>query len=178
MALRDWVAATATPATPATLDGLNVPTVATVATVAVAASANDDALAAVATAQQVAELRALVAIVAADWPESERDAALAVALADPEAALVSFRALAATATLATTATGSDDRRTCRQCMNLSPGGRCLAAWRGERIGNAGRDYSPVSDLPHRCEGYAPQPGEADQRTGLERWPALTESKAR
>jgi hypothetical protein len=47
----------------------------------------------VATPEQAAELRELVAIVAASWPEAERAEALAVALADPEAALISFRAL-------------------------------------------------------------------------------------
>ncbi len=41
--------------------------------------------AAVASAGQAAELRALLTIIAADWPEAERAEALAVALADPDA---------------------------------------------------------------------------------------------
>jgi len=71
---------------------------------------------------------------------------------------------------------TDDRRTCQQCANLSPGGRCLVAWRGVRIGNAGRKYSPAPDVPRRCEGYAPEPVDADQRTGAERWPGLAEKR--
>ena len=50
----------------------------------------------------------------------------------------------------------DDRRTCRQCANLSLQGRCLAAWRGEIA--ASRSYEPITDLLQRCEGYVPEPG--------------------
>jgi hypothetical protein len=46
-----------------------------------------------ATPAEARELRELVPIVAADWSESERAEALAVALADADSALVCFRAL-------------------------------------------------------------------------------------
>ncbi len=45
-------------------------------------------------AKSADELRELVGIVAADWPDDERAEALAAALAEPEAALVCFRTLA------------------------------------------------------------------------------------
>ena len=67
-------------------------------------------------------------------------------------------------------------RACRQCLNLSPGGRCLAAWRGESFG-AGiavrRDFASLDpDRPQRCLPYRPGPDEPDRRTGSERWPWL------
>jgi hypothetical protein len=43
------------------------------------------------------ELRELIRMFTADWPEVERAEALRVALADPEAALICWRALAANA---------------------------------------------------------------------------------
>lgn len=131
-----------------------------------------------ATDEQAAELRRLVGIVSADWPADERAGALAVALADPEAALDCFRALVAereaTAPLATIA---DPRmRTCRQCLNLSPGGRCLAAWRGESFGPGiavAGDYQPLDiDRRQRCYAYSPGPEDADRRSGREPWPLL------
>jgi len=64
----------------------------------------------------------------------------------------------------------DDRRRCDQCANLTGRGLCLAARRGEIA--ASRTYEPVRDLPHRCEGYAPKPGDSNQRPGRERWPGL------
>jgi len=66
-------------------------------------------------------------------------------------------------------TTDDQRRTCRQCANLS-GRRCLAASRGEIVAN--RDYEPVRDLLRRCEGYAPGVDDPDRRPGGERWPGL------
>lgn len=94
MALRDWVAATATLATPATLEGERGRSVATVATVAVARAENNDAQA-LATPEQAVELRDVIAVILANNSEAERAEALAIAVADPEAALISFRALAA-----------------------------------------------------------------------------------
>jgi len=70
-----------------------------------------------------------------------------------------------------------DLRPCLLCRNLSPGGRCLAAWRGEL--RAARDYSPtIPDLPQRCIGYRPAADDPDQRPGRERWPEMVESQAR
>jgi hypothetical protein len=66
----------------------------------------------------------------------------------------------------------DDRRTCDQCANLIAR-RCQAAKRGEIV--AGRNYEPISDLPRRCEGYAPRASDPDQRAGADRWPGIVES---
>ena len=64
----------------------------------------------------------------------------------------------------------DDRRRCDQCANLTGGGLCLAARRGEIV--ASRNYEPIRDLPRRCEGYAPKANDTDQRPARERWPGL------
>lgn len=147
------------------------------------------------TPAQVAELRALVALVAASWPEAERAEALAVALTDPADALTCWRALAQDHRDATTRivypaglytsaplderNPTDDRRTCMDCANLTARDhRCLAAWRGERPGNAARNYHPVPNLLGRCECYAPKPGEPDQRGGADRWPCMVENTKR
>jgi hypothetical protein len=67
----------------------------------------------------------------------------------------------------------DDRRPCTDCANLTARDmRCLAAWRGERPGNAARDYHPVTDLPRCCECYEPKATEPDRRNGADRWPYL------
>jgi len=67
---------------------------------------------------------------------------------------------------------ADDRRRCTDCSNLTPGGRCLAARRGELA--ATRIYKPVPDILRRCEGYSPKATDTDQRPGHERWPGLSE----
>lgn len=75
----------------------------------------------------------------------------------------------------------EDRRTCGQCANLdrhrSRDGfrRCSAARRGELPYVASRDYSPVPDVPKRCEGLVPMAHDPDRRHGCERWPALNQS---
>lgn len=68
----------------------------------------------------------------------------------------------------------DDRRTCGQCTNLE-GLRCLAAWRDEIVANRG--YTPIRDIPRRCEGYIPDANDPDRRSGGERWPELIEEGA-
>ena len=189
MSLRDWLAGAATLATSATVGGESGRSVATVATVAtgsgptsgpsvatvatVASPANDPAP--VATPEQAKELRELVGIVAADWRADERAEAMAAALADPADALTCFRAIVVERRLIVN-TGqeqvADGMRSCVECANLSPGGRCLAAWRGELPGYA-RGYSPAFiDRPQRCAGYPPGPDDPDRRTGRERWPFL------
>jgi hypothetical protein len=65
----------------------------------------------------------------------------------------------------------DDRRTCRQCCELAPGGECQAARRGD-VPQVSRIYRPDPDLRHRCWGYQPQTADHDQRTGRDRWPGL------
>jgi hypothetical protein len=140
--------------------------------------------------EQEAELRKLVSIVAADWPD--RDEALAVALADPVNALTCFRALARDQLRADQAQSGpytdaplserdpdDDRRTCTDCANLTPReGRCLAAWRGEGPPTAARDYHPIKNALLRCIAYAPKPSDPDQRPGRERWPITVEDANR
>lgn len=69
----------------------------------------------------------------------------------------------------------DDRRTCRQCINLARSGRCLAAARGERAAT-GRHYTPPPDRLHRCDGYAPGADDPDRRGGRERWPGLQSAR--
>lgn len=64
----------------------------------------------------------------------------------------------------------DNRRRCAECGNLAEHGLCLAARRGEI--KASRSYVPMRDILRRCEGFAAQPSDPDQRTGLERWPGI------
>ena len=136
-------------------------------------AANDPAP--VATPEQAAELRELVGIVAVDWPDVERAEVIACALADPVGALTCFRALVAgrhPAENTAREQRDDGMRTCVECAYLSPGGRCLAAFRGDLPGYP-RSYSPaLTDRPQRCAGYAPGPDDPDRRTGRERWPLL------
>ena len=137
---------------------------------------------AIATVAQAAELESLDGIFLAGDTEAERREAMSAALADPEAALTSFRLLAAEFReryAPKCVREADDRRTCTDCANLSMRDqRCLAAWRGKRIGNAGRNYHPVIDLPGRCEHYAPKADETDQRSGAERWPEMAADNQR
>jgi hypothetical protein len=123
---------------------------------------------------QYDELCHLIACVLEQDTEADRTEALAVALADPEAALTSFWALLADLqTVQVAFDPDDDRRPCTACANLtSRDHRCLAAWRGERPGNAARDYHPAIDIPRCCECYLPIVREVDQRPGAERWPSL------
>lgn len=126
-----------------------------------------------------AELRRLVAVVSADWPADEQAEALEAALADREAALVCFRALVAErgrGAPVAAVEAVDDLRPCTACANLSRGGRCLAAERGESLGlgiATSRKYTPtMPDRPQRCGAYAPKADDPDQREGWERWPFL------
>jgi hypothetical protein len=65
----------------------------------------------------------------------------------------------------------DDRRHCRTCLSLTPGGRCMAAYRGTLPG-AASEARPIDTIPRRCVAYAPLPNDPDQRTGRDRWPSL------
>jgi hypothetical protein len=97
-----------------------------------------------------------VSLVAATWPADEHEEALAAALNDPAVALTCFRALVAEreATAPPATKGDPWMRTRMQCANLSPGGRCLAARRGQSFGPgiaARRDFVPLDpDRPQRC----------------------------
>lgn len=68
-----------------------------------------------------------------------------------------------------------DRRTCRDCMELS-NGWCRAASRGE-IKHAATQYRPIPGWLHRCLSYIPCPDDPDQRTGPERWPGTARREA-
>lgn len=124
-----------------------------------------------ATPEQEAELRALVASVSAAYgfTHAEQQEALDLALWDVDAALQSYRVMANEQNIIL---DRDDRRRCDQCANLSHRGKC-AAWQAVGAMNG---YSPVPDIPRRCEGYAPGPEDADRRPGRERWPGLTDTK--
>ncbi len=63
----------------------------------------------------------------------------------------------------------DDRRRCRQCLNLK-GEACSIAKPGGLV-RASKGYRPAN-LPMRCAGYSPKAGDTDQRAGAERWPGL------
>lgn len=124
-----------------------------------------------ATPEQESELRALVAAVgvAYAFTPAEQQEALDLALWDVEAALQSYRVMANEQNIIL---DRDDRRRCDQCANLSHGGKC-AAW--QAVG-AMRGYSPVRDIPRRCEGYAPGADDPDKRPGGERWPELIQNQ--
>ena len=65
----------------------------------------------------------------------------------------------------------DDRRTCRQCMNLR--GRVCSVASPGGIVSANRGYAPDTDTMQRCNGYLPDPTDEDQRPGTTRWPGLS-----
>lgn len=66
----------------------------------------------------------------------------------------------------------DDRRRCRQCLNLK-GEACSIARPGGLV-SASKGYRPAN-LPMRCAGYSPKAGDKDQRAGADRWPGLRET---
>ncbi|HQU50456.1 MAG TPA: hypothetical protein PLM09_15260 [Casimicrobiaceae bacterium] len=187
MALRDWLgpAALAALAADKAESGLSAATAATAATPEGSPTGPSAATAAsAATPDQAAELRALLAIIAADWPDDEQRDALAAALADPQSALTCFRLLVAereakarTAVEVEPEVAPDPRmRSCRQCANLTAGGRCRAVLRGESLGDGiatARTWRPSDvDRPMRCGAYLPGPDDLDRRSGRERWPFL------
>jgi hypothetical protein len=69
----------------------------------------------------------------------------------------------------------DDRRRCRQCLNLR-GAACSIAKPGGLV-SASKGYRPAN-LPMRCAGFKPSQWDADQRAGVERWPGLSEGQRR
>ncbi|MBK5966465.1 hypothetical protein CCR95_20900 [Thiocystis minor] len=92
-------------------------------------------------------------------------------LRDPER-LAGMRAMAHALGVAVAVTlPPDDRRTCRQCRNLSRNGRCQAAEAG-RLPLTGTRYEPDQNALQRCVGYAPGADDPDRRPGKERYPGL------
>ncbi|GMU73561.1 MAG: hypothetical protein AMXMBFR42_30140 [Burkholderiales bacterium] len=71
---------------------------------------------------------------------------------------------------------ADDMRPCTACGNLSRGGRCLAAERGESMGAGiatSRTWRPSEpERPQRCGAFTPIAADPDRRTGRTRWPFL------
>lgn len=61
----------------------------------------------------------------------------------------------------------DDRRFCRQCLNLR-GRTCAIAAPGTLV-SANRGYQPMLKVLHRCAGYLPNACDHDQRRGDVRW---------
>lgn len=120
---------------------------------------------------EVKELQALVATIYQGDTEADRAEALAAALADPDIALLCYRAIAGTPSLVI-ATGADDRRCCIQCRNLRGGVCSVARAEADALVVANRRYRPVSDLRRRCEGFRPDDDDPDQRPGSQRWPGL------
>ena len=181
--------ATAIPAIPATDRGAVVQPIARIATVAVATpgaegaethgssvNSNSSSSNLPGTADLPGELVSLIHA-AADWydcPAGELALMLEAARHDQPAAWSTFGALAQERSQGASHVVPDEMATCQQCSNLSGRGRCQAAARGG-IDAAG-SYSPVPDLPRRCEAYLPKPGDPDQRPGRERWPTITPRK--
>jgi hypothetical protein len=119
------------------------------------------------------ELARLIGVILPDESDAERAEALSVALADPDAALQSFRLLAAEKQR----DAADDRRTCRQCGNYGANGDCKAAARGEKLGSGhGRVFHPAPDVLLRCEGFEPRDSDRDRRRGAERWPGISRTR--
>jgi hypothetical protein len=74
-----------------------------------------------------------------------------VAFASPIEALASYRDVAKRQALHTPA---DDRVMCGECLRLVRG-RCQAAELG-LMEDTQRDYSPVADVPRRCQHFKPK----------------------
>lgn len=127
------------------------------------------------TQAEAKEITALVLAVFAD--DSRRNIngneALAVALADPDGALLCYRTIAEERGLALP-DADDDRRRCTQCLNLR-GRVCSVAIPGGLV-SANRGYQPMRNVLQRCAGYLPNETDNDQRTGNERWPGLIDTK--
>ena len=125
------------------------------------------------TKAEANELTALVMAIYANDTDDDRAEALAAALADPDGALLCYRAIAEDRGIAI-AEMPDDRRTCTQCQCLQ-GRVCSIAYPGGLV-FARRGYTPMRDMLHRCAGYQPNTIDTDQRASGERWPGLTEMK--
>lgn len=122
-----------------------------------------------ATPAEAARLRVMIGAVLADGSDDDRAEALAVALADVDAALVCYRAL--------TSAGSDPRMCrCLECAGYSwATGRCMQAAKGASFGDGvviSRSYAPPPLQALRCAAFLPLPDDPDRRTGAERWPML------
>lgn len=118
---------------------------------------------------EAAEITALVNAVFSDDTDDDRAEALAVALADPDGALLCYRTIAEDRGIAISET-EDDRRTCSQCLNLQ--GRTCAIAKPGGLVSANRGYQPATGTLQRCAGYLANAFDRGQRPGRERWPGL------
>lgn len=125
------------------------------------------------TEPEAKEVTALVLAVFASDSDVDRNEALAVALADPDGALLCYRTIAEERGLALP-DADDDRRRCTQCLNLR-GRVCSVAIPGGLV-SASRGYQPMRDVLQRCAGYLPEATDNDQRMGHERWPGFIDTK--
>jgi hypothetical protein len=123
------------------------------------------------TETEAKEITALVLAVFGSDSDVDRNEALAVALANPDGALLCYRTIAEERGI-TLPAADDDRRCCTQCLNLR-GRACIIAKpeRGALV-VANRGYWPSPDTLQRCAGYLPNTTDDDQRTGRESWPGL------
>lgn len=161
--------ATAIPAIAATQQEQASGTVAKIATIAVANPICGTAPDLPSTVAEAAEIKALVMAGFSGGSEVDHIEALALALADPSAALLCYRELAEEPGIVLAAT-DDDRRQCSQCLNLR--GRICTIARPGGLVSARRGYEPMRDTLHRCAGYHPDSNDSDQRMGEKRWPGL------
>lgn len=123
----------------------------------------------VATPAEAARLRVMIGAILADGSDDDRAEALAVALADVDAALICYRAL--------TSAGGDPRMCrCLDCAGYSLAtGKCLQAAKGASFGDGiamSRSYAPPPLQALRCAAFLPLPDDPDGRSGAERWPML------
>ncbi|MFZ4538703.1 MAG: hypothetical protein ACOYNV_20575 [Propionivibrio sp.] len=103
------------------------------------------------------QLRKLVQYVYQNDSEGDRNEALDAAMADVDAAIECYKAVVLERGL--TPVIADDRRTCRQCSNLSYTGACSAAKPGGAL-SAVKGYRPGAlwlENPHRCEAFEGKP---------------------
>lgn len=103
--------------------------------------------------KEAAQLRFLVDMVYRDDSEDDRNEALQAALADPDNALACYTAIPSERGL--TPADTDDRRACRQCLNLTYSGACSVASPGGAL-SAVTGYRPGAlflEQAHRCEAF-------------------------
>ena len=121
------------------------------------------------TETEAQEITTLAHAVYSEDSETDRNEALIAALADPDGALLCYRAMVEERGIALI-DADDERRRCTQCLNLR-GRNCTIAQPGG-LESSGQSYQPMLDVLHRCAGYQPRSNDADQRSGNERWPGL------
>ena len=139
--------ATATVATFATQDANEGRTVASIATVAVAMPLQDQTVPI--AADEEAAIRAWLALIEEIGPATIAEV---IEQCQRDVDARDYFTGRAVAELPKPDQVPDDRRTCRQCSNLTYGGVCSVASPGGAV-SAIRGYRPVADLRQRCEAF-------------------------